>query len=91
LKTLEAKKEDNAVSKKLYRFSSAFICGLTFHFFASAGSSLNFSLVTFLLLQLALVMLLETIESYAYTSKIDVSRCLDNRVCLAGHQEADEV
>lgn len=73
LKTLEAKKADNLVMKKLYRQSSAFVCGMLFHFFSSSGSSLHFSLASFLLLQMTLIMLLETIESYAYTQKIDVS------------------
>jgi hypothetical protein len=79
------------VSKKLYRQSSAFVCGVVFHYQKSAGSEFNFCLISFLVIQLSLVMLLEAIEQFAYTSKIDVSLYFCYRVCFTGHQEADEI
>ena len=89
LKTLEAKKADNQVSKRLYRFCSAICQGLLFCYFTSAGTNLNLSLTTFLLGQITLVLLLESIEKYTYTNKIDVSP-LSLQCLFQGHQAIDK-
>lgn len=72
LTTLEAKRERNQLSKRLTRQSVSFCCGMIFHYLSSAGT-MQLTLYTFILLQLTLVLVLESLEKYKYTDKINVS------------------
>lgn len=71
---LQTQKTVFALSKRIYRFGIALICGVVFHYFyAVSGGSLMWTLQSFVPLMLCMYYLLNTYEYNTFQKPIDVS------------------